>query len=129
MPGSNPTVNVTGSRHGDTIIGAVSHDSDSFYTWSEETITTAHGIALLRALIDETVVERVVGDSFQVWYFPPHAPELHPVEGYWDQLESWFNYRLVRKLDQLKTQLKTTFTTITPPTISNIFVRNYIWDG
>lgn len=145
---------MSGSRHGVTILGAVSHDGESFYTWSEETLSAAHGISLLRALMDEfgenlvvlldrapyfyakdlwefvsgdretefvsdTAVERVVGDSLQVWYFPPHAPELNPVEGCWDQLESWFNYRLVRDLDQLKTVLKTAITTIDPPKISN----------
>jgi len=25
--------------------------------------------------VDDTSVERVVGDSIQNWYFPPHAPE------------------------------------------------------
>lgn len=145
---------VSGSRHGVTILGAVSTERDSFYTWSEETLTAAHGISLLRALEDEfgensvvlldrasyfyakdlwefvsgdretefigdTTVERVVGDSLQVWYFPSHAPELNPVEGCWNQLESWFNYRLVRSLDQLKTLLKSAFTTIKPPKISN----------
>lgn len=145
---------MSGSRHSVTVLGAVSNENDSFYTWSEERLTAAHGISLLRALqdefgenivvlldrapyfyardlwefvsddratefIDDTGVERVVGESLQVWYFPSHAPELNPVEGCWDQLESWFNYRLVRDLDQLKTLLKTAFSTINPPTISN----------
>lgn len=145
---------VSGSRHGVTVLGAVSNEFDSFYTWSEETLTAKHGISLLRALedefgenivvmldrapyfyardlweyvsgdqatefVDDTAVERVVGDSLQVWYFPSHAPELNPVEGCWNQLESWFNYRFVRNLDQLKTLLKSAFTTIDPPQISN----------
>lgn len=154
MAGSDPIVDVSGSRHGVTLLGAVSRGGESFYTWSEETLTADHGISLLRALtdefgenivvlvdrapyfyakdlwefvggnrttefVDDTAVERVVGDSLQVWYFPPHSPELNPVEGCWNQLESWFNYRLVRDLDQLKTQIHAAITTIEPPQISN----------
>ena len=146
-------MNVSGSRYSVTVLGAVSHENESFYTWSEERLTADHGISLLRALqdefdgkilvlvdrapyfyakdlwefvggdretefVDDTAVERVVGDSLQLWYFPPHAPELNPVEGCWDQLESWFNFRLVTELDQLKSLLKTAFETIDPPNIS-----------
>ena len=152
--GSNPSVKVSGSRHGVTVLGAVSNERDSFYYWSEETLTAEHGIAILRSLVDEygenivvlldrapyfyakdvwefvsgerstefigdTSVERVVGDSLEVWYFPPHAPELNPVEECWNQLEAWFNYRLVKDLDGLKGMLNRAFPTITPPNISN----------
>jgi len=51
--GSDPPVEVSGSRHGVTILGAVSHEAESFYTWSEETLTAAHGIRLLQAIKDE----------------------------------------------------------------------------
>lgn len=132
----------------------MSHEGESFYLWTEDTLTAEHGIALLRTLqeefgerlvvlvdrapyfyakdlwefvggerttefVDKTAVERVVGDSLQIWYFPPHAPELNPVEECWNQLEAWFNYRLVRSLDQLKSLLNTAFPTISPPKISN----------
>ena len=145
---------MTGSRHGVTLLGAVSHTCESFYTWSEEKLTADHGIAFLRALldefgenivvlldrapyfyardlwefvsgkrstefVDETSVERVVGDTIQVWYFPSHAPELNPVEGCWNQLESWFNYRLVEDLDELKRMLREALPTIDTPIISN----------
>ena len=154
LSGSDPTVDVSGSRHGVTLLGAISHDGESFFTWSEEKLTAEHGIALLRAIqaefgenvvvlldrapyfyardlwefvsgertteyVDETSVECVVGDSLQVWYFPAHAPELNPVEGCWDQFESWFNYRLVRDFEQLLNQLRTALSTIDPPKISN----------
>ena len=154
MTGSRPTVEVSGSREGVTILGAVSHEGESFYTWTEETLTADHGIAFLRALeaefgenivvlldrapyfyakdlwefvsgarstefVDDSSVEFVVGDSLQVWYFPPHSPDLNPVEGCWNQLDSWFNYRLIRSLDELKEMLKTSFQTISPPKISN----------
>lgn len=152
--GSNPTIEVNGSRHSVTVLGSISHNQDSFYWWTEDTLTADHGIALLRALRDEfgenlvvlldrapyfyakdlwefvsgdrsteyvedTGVERVVGESLEVWYFPPHAPELNPVEGCWNQLESWFNYRLVEDLSQLKTMLQVAFPTINSPNISN----------
>ena len=149
MAGSNPTVDVSGSREGVTILGAVSHDGDSFYMWSEEKLTADHGITFLRSLeeefgdnivvlldrasyfyakdlweyvsgergtefVDDTSVERVVGDSLRVWYFPPHSPELNPVENCWNQLDAWFNYKLVRGLDDLKTKLRKSFQTISP---------------
>jgi hypothetical protein len=145
---------VSGSRHGVTILGAISHKGESFYTWSEETLTAAHGIQLLQAIqeefgekvivlldrapyfyakdlwefvggdrvtetIGDTAVERVIGETLCVWYFPPHAPQLNPVEGCWNQLESWFNFRLVRSLDHLKSLLTTAFDTISSPNISN----------
>lgn len=44
---------MSGSRHSVTVLGAVSNKNDSFYTWSEERLTAAHGISLLRALQDE----------------------------------------------------------------------------
>jgi hypothetical protein len=137
-----------------TILGAVSHEAESFYTWSEETLTAAHGIQLLQAIheefgekvivlldrapyfyakdlwefvggdratetIGDTSVERVIGETLCVWYFPPHAPQLNPVEGCWNQLESWFNFRLVQSLDHLKSLLTTAFDTINSPNISN----------
>jgi len=101
---------VSGSRKGVTVLGAVSNEFESFYTWSEETLTADHGVRLLRAIaeelgekvivlldralyfyakdlwefvsgdretecIDDTAVERVVGETLQIWYFPSHAPE------------------------------------------------------
>jgi hypothetical protein len=152
--GSDPTVEVSGSRHGVTILGSITNHGENFYTWSEETLTAEHGIALLRAIqaefgdntvvlldrapyfyakefwefvsgerttecVGDTAVERVVADSLQVWYFPPHAPDLPPVEECWNQLEAWSNYRLVRDLDQLKEMLQTAFPTIKTPVISN----------
>jgi hypothetical protein len=39
------------------------------------------GGARTTEFVDDTSVERVVGDSLQVWYFTSHALELHPVEG------------------------------------------------
>jgi hypothetical protein len=123
--GSNPTVEVSGSRHGVTILGAISHEGESFCTWSEETLTAPHGIRLLQAIHEEfgekvivlldqapyfyaknlwefvggdratetngeTSIERVIGETLCVWYFRPHAPQLNPVESFWNQLESWF---------------------------------------
>jgi transposase len=154
MAGSDPTVEVSGSRKGVTILGAVSHEGESFYMWSEEKLTADHGITFLRALeaefdgnivvlldqapyfyakdlwehvsgkrttefVDETSVERVVGETLQVWYFPPHSPELNPVEQCWNQLDAWFNLKLVRSLEDLKTMLQTGFKTISPPKFSN----------
>lgn len=137
-----------------TILGAISHKRESFFTWSEERLSAAHGIRFLQALLDEfgehiivlldrapyfyakdlwefvsgtpstefvgdTSVERVVGDTIQVWYFPPHSPDLNPTEACWNQLEDWFNYRLVEDIDQLKSMLLNAFPRIDPPKISN----------
>jgi hypothetical protein len=145
---------VSGSRHGVTVLGAISHTGESFYTWSEETLTADHGLRLLRAITDEfgekvivlldqapyfyakdlwefvggdrttesiedTGVEGVVGEELQIWYFPSHAPELNPVEGCWNQFESWFNFRLVRSVDHLKSLLTTAFERINSPNICN----------
>lgn len=148
--GSNPTVEVTGSRDNVTVLGAVTHGGETFHCWTEETLTADHGVMFLRALheefgddlvilldrapyffakdlwefvsgdretewVEETSVECVVGDVLRLWYFPSHAPELNPVEAWWNELEAWFNYRLVEDLDQLQELLKRGFTEISPP--------------
>jgi hypothetical protein len=45
---------VSGSPNGVTILGKISYKGESFYTWSEETLTAAHGIQLLQAIPDES---------------------------------------------------------------------------
>jgi hypothetical protein len=56
--------------------------------------------------IAETVVERVLNEMFQAWYFLPRLPELNPVEQCWNQLEEWFNYRLIDDLSHLQEKLR-----------------------
>jgi hypothetical protein len=51
--GSNPQLDVSSSRKKVTVLGAVTHESDSLYFWTEETLTAAHGIRLLQALVAE----------------------------------------------------------------------------
>lgn len=137
-----------------TVLGAVTHEGDSFYYWTEETLTGEHAVAYLRSLkaefgekivvlldrapyfyakevwdfvsneeatefVEDTSVEKVDGPSLKLWYFPPHAPKLNPVEGCWDQLEAWFNFKLVRDLSQLKELLKIAFSSINTPNICN----------
>lgn len=51
--GSEPTVKVTNSWDKVTVLGAVTHEGESFYCWTEENLTRKHGIRLLKALLDE----------------------------------------------------------------------------
>lgn len=136
------------------MLGAVTHEGESFYCWTEENLTAAHGTRLLGALtarfgeqlvvcldqasyfyakalwkfvsgeertecIEETSVERVRGDTLQAWYFPPRLPELNPVEQCWNQLDDWFNYRLIEDLDELKTTLLDALYEIDEPNLFN----------
>lgn len=48
--GSDPTLEVSGSRHKVTLLGAVSDDRESLYVWTEETLTARHGVQLLQAI-------------------------------------------------------------------------------
>ena len=43
-----------------TVLGAVTNDGDSFYWWTEESLTADHGIQLLEALVEEFGEELVV---------------------------------------------------------------------
>ena len=43
-----------------TVLGAVTDDGDSFYCWTEESLTADHGIQLLEALVEEFGEELVV---------------------------------------------------------------------
>ncbi len=69
--------------------------------------------------VDETSVECVVGDKLRLWYFPSHAPELNPVEAWWNELDAWFNFRLIENLEQLQRLLKRGLDEVSPPDIRN----------
>jgi len=43
-----------------TVLGAVTDDGDSFYCWTEESLTADHGIQLLEALVEEFGEDLVV---------------------------------------------------------------------
>ena len=58
--GSNPTVEVLKPYEKVTVLGAVTHKGDSFYCWTEEALTAAHGTRLLEALIEEFGEDLVV---------------------------------------------------------------------
>jgi hypothetical protein len=66
---------------------------------------------------NDTSVECVCGSSLQAWYYPPHLPELNPLESCWNQFKDWFKYRLIKDLPSLKETLTTAFPTITEPDI------------
>jgi hypothetical protein len=137
-----------------TVLGAVTHEGESFYCWTEENLTADHGVRLLGALetrfgedlivrldqatyiyandlwksvsgeertqcMGETSIERVRNDTLQGWYFPPRDPELNPVGGCWNQLDDWFNYRLIDDLAELQDDLLTAFPEIVEPNLFN----------
>lgn len=137
-----------------TVLGAVTHDGRSFYCWTEENLTAAHGIRFLAGLkaefgdklivlidragyfyardlwefvsgerrtesIEETSVERVRNETLQAWYFPPRLPELNPVEQCWNQLDAWFNYRLIEDLLHLQEELRIAFGELDEPNLFN----------
>ena len=67
--------------------------------------------------LDDTSIACVRGETFQVWYFPPHLPELNPVEQCWNQFNAWYKYRFVEDLPGLKSTLASAFDSITAPDI------------
>ena len=58
--GSNPTVEVLKPYEKVTVLGAVTDDGDSFYCWTEESLTADHGVQLLEALVEEFGEDLVV---------------------------------------------------------------------
>jgi hypothetical protein len=48
--GSDPTVDVKSSTKRVTVLGAITHEGESVYCWTEENLTAAHGVRLLGAL-------------------------------------------------------------------------------
>lgn len=69
--------------------------------------------------VDDTSVERVRGSSLEVWYFPPRLPELNPVEQCWNQLQAWYNVRLIQNIDELEQTLSRGLSEIDNPDIFN----------
>lgn len=157
--GSNPELEVSSSRKKVTVLGAVTHDGDSLYFWTEETLTADHGIRVLQALVeefgeklvvlldqapyfyakdlwefvsgkrsiehlDDTSIKCVSGSSLQAWYYPPHLPELNPLEHCWNQLKDWFKYRLIKKLPGLKQIISTALSSINEPDIIDYISPN-----
>ena len=51
--GSDPTVKVTSSWDKVTVLGALTHEGESFYCWTEDNLSRFHGIQFLKALLDE----------------------------------------------------------------------------
>ena len=51
--GSGPTIETSNSWDKVTVLGAVTDDGESFYCWTEESLTRCHGIHLLEALKEE----------------------------------------------------------------------------
>lgn len=69
--------------------------------------------------VDDTSVKCVQSEKLQVWYFPAHLPELNPVEGCWRQLNTWFKFRLIEDLSELKSVLTTALDELVVPDIFN----------
>lgn len=69
--------------------------------------------------IGDTAVERVRKDSFEAWYFPPRLPELNPVEQCWNQLDEWFNHRLIEDLEHLQAELRMALKELSEPNVFN----------
>lgn len=51
--GSDPTIEIKQPWEKVTVLGAVTHEGDSFYTWTDENLSADHGIRLLGALVEE----------------------------------------------------------------------------
>ena len=66
--GSNPTIEVSGSRKSVTVLKAVTHEGDSLHCWTEENLTAQHGIRFLDALQSE-FGEKLVVFLDQASYF------------------------------------------------------------
>lgn len=150
--GSDPRSPERNARNKVTTLGAVTHEGESFYLYTDEYLTADHSIRLLQALIEEFGEKLIVildrasyfyakdvwefvsgersvetigdtsvacsqGEKLQVWYLPPHLPELNPVEQCWNQFKGWYKYRFIETLSELKETLTSAFTSIYEPDI------------
>jgi len=52
--------------------------------------------------VGDSSISCVCGENLDVRYFPSKLPELNPVEGCWNQLQEWFEHRLIPDLSTLK---------------------------
>jgi hypothetical protein len=68
--GSNPTIDVSRSRKKDTVLKAVTHDGETLHFWTEENLTAAHGIRLLRALLAKFGTQLVVLLDQASYFYP-----------------------------------------------------------
>jgi hypothetical protein len=148
--GSEPRRRVWNARKKVTTLGAITDAGERLFFALDEYLTADHGVALLRALVEEfddklvvlldrapyfyakdvwefvsgqreiehveeTDVARVRGEGLEVWYFPPHSPELNPVEACWRQFKDWYKYRFFETLEELKPTLRRAFAAVDPP--------------
>jgi len=76
--------------------------------------------------IGDCSISCIRGDDLEVWCFPSKLPKLNAVGECWDQLQEWFNYRLVPGLSTLKEYILRGLSAINEPNIWAYLIGKYL---
>jgi len=121
--GTRPSVALSGQRDWTCLFGAITEDSDRFFSRFEAYVTAEHAEHFVLALCEEfqrdliavldgapyfrasVVTGRQVRDDLEFVPLPAYSPEVNPAEEYWRQLKGEFSNQSFRSLDELTTTI------------------------
>ena len=67
------------------------------------------------------VRELIEGAGCDLWYQPPHSPDLNPIEYLWSKVKNWLRCRSERRYDQLPFTLYEAMRRVTTAECENYF--------
>jgi len=132
---SRPTVRVFGGRTRMNLLGAVTDDGDRFMCLTPDRFTAEVSGYFFRALqyefgkklvivldnapyfIANDLKKQAAADGLLLEYFPPHSPELNPLEQCWNQLREGRANQLFLTVEDVVQYLKTALPALKPPQI------------
>jgi len=115
--GTRPSVELSGQRDWTCLLGAITEDSECFFSRFTEYVTANHAKNFIYSLCEEfeedliivldgapyfqasTVTDLAAGDDLALVTFLAYSPELNPVEECWRQLQDTLSNRFFESLD------------------------------
>ena len=137
--GTRPSVKLSGQHDWTCLLGAITEDSERFFSRFTEYVTADHAkhfiLALCKEFEDDLIVVldgapyfqasavtgRQVRDGLAFVTLPAYSPELNPVEECWRQLQDALSNRFFDSLDELTTAIDTALDQLSLPKVSNCF--------
>ena len=139
--GERPTVEVSASREGVNLLGAVTEHGETTVLECGGSFTggvTIRFLQHLQAEFDEKLVVLLdqathftakavknfaADESIELVYFPTGSPDLNPTEEYWRQLKLALGNRYFATCEEIRTALWPALETMSPPGIYQYLCR------
>ncbi len=137
--GTRPSIEFSGQRDWTCLLGAITEDSERFFSRFEEYVTAEHAkhfiLALCKEFKDDLIVvldgapyfqasavtDLAARDDLAFVTLSVYSPELNPVEECWRQLQTALSNRFFGSLTELTTAIDTALDQLSVPNMSNYF--------